>query len=173
MGKPLRNLDIVIPRRELRYNQGIETIVRAPTEGPLKGARMVIAERSVDQDGNIFAAIIEGPQKGILKVRRTDSFDVTDGVFLPDGDLLLLERRFSPLVGVGMRLRRVAGEDVRAGALIDGTVLMKADLAYRIDNMEALDVWRREDGALIVSLMSDDNQSFLQRTLYLEFVLGE
>jgi hypothetical protein len=39
--------------------------------------------------------------------------------------------------------------------------------------MEGLDVWRRGDGALMVSLISDDNQSFLQRTLYLEFILHE
>jgi hypothetical protein len=43
----------------------------------------------------------------------------------------------------------------------------------RIDNMEAMDVWQREDGAAMVSLMSDDNQSFLQRSLYLEFRLRE
>lgn len=173
MGRPLRHLDFVIPRRELRSNQGIETLARAPAGGALDGARVVVAERSVDGDGNIFAAIIEGKHKGVFKVRRSDSFDVTDGVFLPDGDLLLLERRFSPLVGVGMRLRRIAGTAIRPGALVDGPVLMQADLAYRIDNMEAVDVWRRDDGALVVSLLSDDNQSFLQRTLYLEFVLVE
>jgi hypothetical protein len=39
--------------------------------------------------------------------------------------------------------------------------------------MEGLDVWRREDGTTILSLISDDNQSFLQRTLYLEFALRE
>jgi len=43
---------------------------------------------------------------------------------------------------------------------------------HQIDNMEAMDVWRRADGALIVSLMSDDNRSFLQRSLYLEFLLS-
>src|SRR5690606_4447280 len=116
-------------------------------------------------------AILEGPERGVFKVRRTDDYDVTDGVFLPGGDLLLLERRFSLPQGVGMRLRRIAGETVRNAALVDGETLMEASLAHNIDNMEGFDVWRRGDGALIVSLMSDDNQSFLQRTLYLEFVL--
>jgi len=44
-------------------------------------------------------------------------------------------------------------------------------MSYQIDNMEAMDVWTREDGAVMVSLMSDDNHSILQRNLYLEFVL--
>ena len=171
IGGPLREIDFVVPRNELRYNQGFETIARAPDGGHLDGARIVVAERSIDTEGNIFAAIVEGPQRGIFKVRRSGDFDVTDGAFLPDGDLLLLERRFSIAQGVAMRLRRIEAETLMPGALVDGTILMQADLAYRIDNMEALDVWQRDDGKTIVSLVSDDNQSFLQRTIYLEFVL--
>lgn len=168
---PVRDVDFVIPRHELRDNQGLETVARAPRAGPLRGARIVVAERSIDENGDLFAAVVEGPEKGIFKVRRTDGFDVTDGVFLTDGDLVLLERRLSLASGVAMRLRRFAGETVKAGALIDGDVLMQADLAYRIDNMEGLDAWTRADGATILSILSDDNQSFLQRTLYLEFRL--
>ena len=52
-------------------------------------------------------------------------------------------------------------------------MLFEADMSYQIDNMEGLDVWTRADGALIVSLISDDNHSILQRNLYLEFVLHE
>jgi hypothetical protein len=52
-------------------------------------------------------------------------------------------------------------------------VLLEAGMAHQVDNMEAIDVWRREDGATMVSIMSDDNQSFLQRNLYLEFMLVE
>lgn len=172
-GKPVRDLDFLIPRRELRYNAGMETVVRAPDASPLKGARVVIAERSIDSEGNIFAAVLEGPRKGIFKVVRSDSFDVTDGAFLQGGDLILLERRFTRPISVGMRLRRIDDGSIRPGAVVDGEVLMEADLSSRIDNMEALDIWRRDDGRLVVSVMSDDNQSFLQRTLYLEFLLGE
>ena len=168
MGPPLRHLDIVIPRNELRYNQGIETVTRTH-----EGARIVIAERSIDANGDIFAAILEGPEKGVFKVRRSDGYDITDGALMPDGDILVLERRFSVSHGVGMRLRRLAAETIRKGSLADGPVLMEANLAYQIDNMEALDVWRRDDGALMISMLSDDNQSFLQRTLYLEFRLVE
>jgi hypothetical protein len=46
-------------------------------------------------------------------------------------------------------------------------------MTFQIDNMEALDVWRREDGATMISMMSDDNYSILQRNLYLEFVLHD
>ncbi len=173
MGNALETLDFLIPRNELRYNAGLETVVATDPAGPHAGALIVVAERSIDTDGNIFAAILGGPEKGVFKVERTDEFDVTDGAMLPGGDLLLLERRFNYATGVAMRLRRVAGGDLRAGALVSGEVLYQAGMTHRIDNMEAMDVWRRADGALVVSLVSDDNQSFLQRTLYLEFVLAE
>lgn len=169
----LRDLDFLIPRAELRYNAGMETIARSRADGPLQGARIVVAERSIDTDGNIFAAIVEGPRAGIFKVRRTDDFDITDGVFLPDGDLLLLERRFSLPRGIAMRIRRIAEDDLSAGALVDGDVLIEAGMTRHIDNMEGIDVWRREDGRLVLALMSDDNQSWAQRSLYLEFILDE
>ncbi|MEO4000647.1 esterase-like activity of phytase family protein [Mesorhizobium sp. CAU 1732] len=173
MKGPIDSLDFIIPPAELRYNQGLETIARAPDDSPLAGATVVVAERSVDGSGNIFAAILDGPQKGIFKVVRSEDFDVTDGAFLPNGDLLLLERRLSVTRGVGIRIRRFDGANIVSGALIDGDVVLEADLAYQIDNMEAMDVWKRADGATMISLMSDDNQSFLQRSLYLEFRLVE
>lgn len=174
MGAPLRDLDFLVPSRELRQNRGFETIVHSERSSPLRGARVVVSEKSLDKDGNIFAAVIEGPAKGIFTVKRRGEFDITDGAFLPGGDLLLLERAFSMAQGVRMRLRRIDGATIRKGALADGPVLLEADMSYQIDNMEGLDVWRREDGALMVSLVSDDNHSILQRNLYLEFrLIGE
>ncbi|MFN3546852.1 MAG: esterase-like activity of phytase family protein [Mesorhizobium sp.] len=173
MKSQIRNLGYVIPPHELRNNRGLETIAHAPSGGPLAGARVVVSEKSLDKAGNIFAAIIEGPGKGIFTVARRGEFDITDGAFLPNGDLLLLERSYAIARGVGMRLRRIPGKDIRKGAVADGEILLEAGMAYQIDNMEGLDVWRREDGKLMVSVISDDNHSILQRNLYLEFILHE
>lgn len=173
MKGPVRNLDFLIPRKELRTNKGFETVVYAPPDSPLKGARVAITERSLDPVGNPYAAILEGPEKGVLTVARKGDFDITDGAFLPNGDLLLLERSFSFMRGLAMELRRIKADTIRPDKVANGPVLLQANMAYQIDNMEGLDVWRRADGALIVSLVSDDNQSFLQRNLYLEFRLDE
>lgn len=173
VGPPQRDIPFLVPPDELRYNKGFETVVYAPQDGPLQGARIAIAERSVDEAGNCFGAILEGPEKGVFTVARHDGFDITDGAFLPDGDLLLLERRYSWVRGVAMRLRRIAAETIRKGGVANGPVLLTAVTGHEIDNMEGLDVWRRDDGATMVSLVSDDNQSSRQRNLYLEFVLDE
>lgn len=173
MKPPFKQLDFLIPAWELRRNRGFETITHANPHGQHEGGLVVVSEKSLDKSGNIYAAVIGGPHKGVFTVKRYGNFDITDGVFLPDGDLLLLERSFSMAGGVKMRLRRIYGESVENGAVADGPVLMEADMAYQIDNMEGLDVWTRDDGALMVSLISDDNHSMLQRNLYLEFVLHE
>ena len=173
MKTALRDLDFLVPANELRQNRGFETVTRANRYGQHEGGLVVVSEKSLDRQRNIFAAIIEGPNKGTFTIKRSGDFDITDGAFLPGGDLLLLERSFTMAEGVKMRLRRIYGEEIAKGAVADGPILFAADMAYQIDNMEAMDVWTRADGALMVSLMSDDNHSILQRNLYLEFILHQ
>jgi len=171
MKAPVRQLDFLVPKNELRQNRGFETVTRTHAQGGREGALVVVSEKSLDKDGNIFAAVLEGPDKGVFTVKRSGDFDITDGAFLPNGDLLLLERSYKMADGVRMRLRRIHGEQIAKGQVADGPVLFTADMGYQIDNMEGLDVWQRADGATMVSLISDDNHSILQRNLYLEFVL--
>ncbi|MDP9837522.1 hypothetical protein J2T09_002274 [Neorhizobium huautlense] len=170
--RPKRTLNFLIPLRELRANGGLETVVAAPETSPLSGAIVVVAEKSVDDEGNFYAAILDGPRKGQFKVKRHDPFDITDGAFLPDGDLLLLERSFSLLGGVGMRIRRIDGDSLKPGALVDGDMLIEADLGQQIDNMEGIDVVAGPDGVPHLIVVSDDNHSIFQRNLMLEFRLN-
>jgi len=55
--------------------------------------------------------------------------------------------------------------------LVDGRELMFADMGSQIDNMEGVSVHRDSSGALVLTLLSDDNFSLLQRTLLLQFTL--
>ncbi|MBN9058904.1 MAG: esterase-like activity of phytase family protein, partial [Rhizobiales bacterium] len=151
-------------------NRGLETVALAPAEGPLAGSPVLVSERSLDRKGNHRSWIVRGPLAGAFSVVRSDDFDVTDGAFLPNGDLLLLERRVIMPFGVGMRLRRIAGDSIRPGALVDGPVVMQADMLNQIDNMEGLAVTTDEQGRARITLVSDDNLSILQRTLILEFI---
>ncbi|MFD1746486.1 esterase-like activity of phytase family protein [Rhizobium helianthi] len=171
--RPIAGLNILIPKDELRGNGGLETVVVSPETSPLKGGALTIAERSVDQNGNLYAAILDGPFKGQFKVRKSDPWDVTDGAFLANGDLLLLERRFSFLSGLGMRIRRIEAASIKPDAILDGPVLIEADGSFQIDNMEGIDVVAGADGSEHILLVSDDNHSILQRNLMLEFRLAD
>jgi hypothetical protein len=89
--------------------------------------------------------------------------------FVPGGDLVILERRYRPPFSLHMRLRRVAGGEIKPGAVLDGAVLMMASLTEDIDNMEGVSAHGAADGTTVLTLISDDNQSVMQRTVLLQF----
>ncbi|KGF70679.1 signal peptide protein [Hoeflea sp. BAL378] len=167
--KPTGSLPLLIPLEEFRSNRGPETITVAPEDSALAGAVVIVTEKSLNAEGDIYAAILTGPSKGVFFVKRHPPYDITDGDFLPNGDLLLLERRFSIAEGIGMRIRRIDGSRLGKGNLVDGPVILEADFGNQIDNMEGLDVTTDAQGRSIVTLVSDDNHSILQRNLILEF----
>jgi hypothetical protein len=170
---PKRTLPKLIPDARLKANKSLETIAVAPTGGPLAGAPVIVAEKSLNEAGDTYAAVLDGPRKGIFYVRRHGAFDISDGTFLPSGDLVLLERSFSLLQGVGVRLRLVRADDIKPDATVDGEELMVADSSYQIDNMEGVDAFRAGDGSTHLILVSDNNNSFLQRNVMLEFRLRD
>ncbi|HSW38882.1 MAG TPA: esterase-like activity of phytase family protein [Acidobacteriota bacterium] len=174
-GTAARGQEITVPdeMKLLPENQGLEALEFVPRSFPLGGALIAFSERGLDDDGNLQSFIIGGPKPGTFSVRRTDDYDITDAALLPDGDLLMLDRKFSLLGGVAARIRRLPLESIRPGALVDGPVIFEADFRFRIDNMESLSVHRSPSGRLILTLMSDDNYSPMQRTLLLQFVLKE
>ncbi len=56
---------------------------------------------------------------------------------------------------------------------VDGETLIAAGPSNQIDNMEGIDVVPQPDGSTHLILVSDDNHSFLQRNLMLEFKLNQ
>ncbi len=172
-GVEARARRIATPRelKRLPNNRGLEAIGIVPAGQPLAGAVVAIAERSGGEDEATQGFILGGRQPATFLVRRHDGFDITDLAFLPEGDILLLERWYRPLAGVRMRIRRVAGASLRPGAVLDGRILIEADLGQEIDNMEGLCV-HQDEGRTVLTLVSDDNFSFLQRTVLLEFALA-
>jgi hypothetical protein len=173
-----RGEPIAVPpgMRSLPGNKGLEALVFVPKgagDKALAGTLIAISERGLDNAGNIIGFLIGGRSPGTFTVKRSASFDVTDAALLPGGDLLLLERKFSWTSGLSVRLRRVALAGIKPGALVDGAVLFEADLGYEIDNMEGLCVHRSTSGETVLTLISDDNFSIIQRTLLLQFTLAE
>jgi hypothetical protein len=159
--------------KKLPFNKGLEALVFVPKGLALAGTLIAISERGLDRDGNLIAFLVGGPTPGQLSVRRSQNFDVSDAVLLPSGDLLVLERKFSLLSGVGIRIRRIALKSVSPGAVVDGPSIFEADLGEEIDNMEGIDAFVTPEGQTVLTLISDDNFSLIQRTLLLQFTLVE
>jgi hypothetical protein len=159
--------------RKLPFNKGLEALVMVPKGFALAGTLLAISERGLDAQGNILAFLVGGKSPGQFTVRRTDNFDVSDAVLLASGNLLLLERKFSLLGGIGIRIRRIALASVAPGAVIDGPSIFNADLGNEIDNMEGIDAHVTPGGETVLTLVSDDNFSMIQRNLLLQFTLVE
>jgi hypothetical protein len=158
--------------KKLPNNKGLEALVMVPKGQPLAGTLIAISERGLDGNGNLIAFLVGGPSPGQFSVRRTANFDVSDAVLL-SGDLLILERKFSWLAGVGIRIRRIPLKSVAPGALVDGPSIFEADLGEEVDNMEGIDAHVTAEGDTVLTMVSDDNFSMLQRTLLLQFKLVE
>lgn len=163
--------------RKLPDNKGLEALVFVPKgkdqNMPLAGTLIAFSERGLDADGNLVAFLIGGPTPGQFSVRRTEKFDISDAVLLPSGELLILERKFSWFTGVNIRIRSIPLKSIAPGALVDGPALFAADLGHEIDNMEGIDAHVTAEGETVLTLVSDDNFSLLQRTLLLQFALVE
>jgi hypothetical protein len=172
-GTPVGGRPIPVPKeiQDLPGNQGLEAMGIAPLRSPLSGALVAVAERAQPGDAAPTRGfILTGPRQGAFDVVRSEGYDIADLAFLPSGEALLLERRFSILGGFGLRLRRVAAEAIRPGASVDGAVIFESDASHQIDNMEGLAV-HREGDETILTLISDNNFNFFQRTIMLEFAL--
>ncbi|WP_114943408.1 esterase-like activity of phytase family protein [Microvirga calopogonii] len=164
-GSIIRGAPIPVPQavKDLPSNGGLEALGVAPRHSPLNGALVGIAE-----GGSGF--ILTGPRQGAFEVALSGGYSVTDLAFLPDGDALILERRFSLFGFFGCRLRRIEAGALKAGARVDGDVLYESEASHQVDNMEGLAI-HREGRDTVLSLISDDNFSSLQKTVLLEFSL--
>ena len=159
--------------QKLPFNKGLEALVFVPKGLPLAGTLIAFSERGLDAEGNLIAFLVGGPTPGQFSVRRSDKFDISDAVLLASGDLLVLERKFSLVDGVGIRIRRIALPSLKPGAMVDGPAIFEADLGKEIDNMEGIDAHVAPEGDTVLTMVSDDNFSVLQRTLLLQFTLLE
>ena len=155
----------------LPFNKGLEALVFVPSGMPLAGTLIAISERGLDARGNLIAFLVGGATPGQFSVRRTENFDVSDAVLLASGALLILERKFSWLSGIGIRIRRIALTSVAPGAVVDGPSIFEANLGNEVDNMEGIDAHVTPEGETVLTMVSDDNFSPLQRTLLLQFTL--
>jgi hypothetical protein len=176
---------IVAPRamRDWRSNGGAESLARLAD-----GRFVAIAETSRvaarDWRGSeaarrrtremlIFARDpLAGGAVGRAAYLPTEGHHVVDAVAVPGGDLLVLERAFRLPYRFANRVMRVAARDLAAGKVIRGRAIAALAPPLIHDNFEGMAI-TREGGATILWLVSDDNQSMLQRTLLLKFALEE
>lgn len=165
--------EIAIPQwlTDLRTNESLEAVCIAPPASPIAGSTLLLTEEALDENGNHRGELLGVNDKGPIGYVNSPIVNPTDCKFLPNGDLLVLERGVS-LFAFVMNLRLVPADQVRPGNLMQGELLLSAQ-GGEIDNMESLMVHRTPGGETRVLIGSDNNFNDWQRTLLLEFALAE
>ncbi len=177
IGKAQATIPLPDAVRKLKANKGLESVAQF-SAGPAEGAILTFAERRQDSAGLQIGWLVPPGKAKPRDVRlaRTGVFDLTDLAALPDGGFVVLWRSFSWQDGVRMRLERISPDAVAAalktGEAMAGDLLFEADQRFEIDNMEGVAVSTNAAGDTELTLISDDNFSWLQRTLLLRFTIA-
>lgn len=178
LGAPTGYLPLPPETRRMSPNRSLESVCMLRA-GSLKGAIVTLAERFPSRTGDHVGWLLPvgGGAWSTLSIRNVGGFDLVDCAGLPDGSMLVLERRFrwsEMLSGVRSQLRLVRQDELRSGGLIQGELLLEADLGFEIDNLEGLAVHRGPAGETVLTMISDDNfNTWMQRTVLLQFTLHE
>lgn len=154
---------------DTRTNESLEAVCIAPPASPIAGSTLLLTEGVIDDDGQHVAWLLGQNDKGPLSYASSAIVNPTDCAFLPNGDLLVLERGVA-LFAFTMTLRRVPADEVRPGNLMRGEILLDAT-GGDIDNMEALAVHTGPTGDTLITIVSDNNFNDWERNLLLEFSL--
>jgi hypothetical protein len=173
VGTPAKYLEMPKEAKRMRMD-GIEALT-VLAGGPSKGALVAIAENPLrgEKQHRGWIWLSNGGPKGFW-VAAIGDYGITDAASLADGSVLILERRFRWFEGVKIRLRRLAADGLEPGGSAAGEILLEADSAMQIDNLEGLAVTEGAQGETVITLMSDDNfNRFLQRTVLLQFTLKD
>jgi hypothetical protein len=85
------------------------------------------------------------------------------------GDVLVLERKFTMFSGRAARIVRLPRASIRPGADLTGEELARLATPLNVDNFEGISAIPGPDGTARLYIISDDNYTFLQRTLLFMF----
>jgi len=161
-------------------NGGPESLVRMPDgrfvtiseEAKIDRPRWRGSEetRRWSRQGLIFAGDPLRHRPRPFAYRVSPHHDVADVAALPDGSLIVVERRFRLPFRFSNRIMFVLAADVAPGRTARGQLLAELDAPLIHDNFEGVAV-TREAGETILWLVSDDNQTLLERSYLLKFRL--
>ena len=137
------------------------------------GRLLLIAESRRDRSGDFVAWLLRSDRSAAgLTYAATGEFRPTDAAALPNGDVLVLERRFTGLIGgFAARVALLRAADLQAGARVEAEQIALIERPLTLDNFEGLAVSRAAGGTLVWLLTDDNFNTLLQRTLLLQFRL--
>jgi hypothetical protein len=158
--------------KDWRANGGVEAIVRLAD-----GRFIIISETYERADGSNGAYLYSGDpvEAGTQRIdfgyAAPAGYRPTDAALLPDGRILLINRRISFPNGFTAKVTLLDPAKIERGAVVRAKVIATLAPPLLVDNMEGLAI-TQEGGRTIVWMMSDNNFNAWQRTLLMKFALN-
>lgn len=142
--------------KHFKANKGLEAIA-ANSSGEI----FAIPEEPSEIDANFPIYKLKDNNWSVLaRFPPSGSFQVTDAVFLPDDNMLLLERDYDWGVGFKMQLRIL---NIQNDTITGQNVLFSLDSG--LHNHEGLSIWQDDSNKFFLTSISDNN--------FLPFVASE
>ena len=156
------------PLFDAHYNKGMEAAVA------LDDGRWVVFAENFPEEGNLlFGWVRQKNRWRPFDCVRTELFQPAGAAVLPDGDIVMLERRFTFLGGFASRLSIISSQDIQPGATLRGREIARLERPLRDENFEGAAAYKNKKGETIIYIVSDDNFFPLQSTLLLKFKLNK
>jgi hypothetical protein len=178
-GGPARPLPSPADSGVCGRNGGFETMA-----GTTDGHRLIVCETRRAASLTVPAWLGKGEEWTSLDYPLAfeggwagEPFRPTGAALMPDGDLIVVERRFPP---IAVRLVRLSRSSLEAKGPLAPREIARFEKPLTLDNFEGVEARRDASGRTLVYLISDDNgcaktpgakRLALQRTLLLLFAL--
>lgn len=157
--------------RDWEANGGAESLALLPRGGFVTISEVPPGESRRRVGVRFFGDPTLAPRRGFrFSYVPSGGFDVSDAAALPNGDLLVLERRFTLPFTFAARLALVPRGTIRPGAVVRGQTVARLAKPLLVENFEGLAV-AREGAATILWLATDNDQSRWRPSLLLKFRL--
>jgi hypothetical protein len=136
------------------------------------GRLLALCEHFANPDGSLKGWLGRPGRFRSMSYVPTEGFAPTDLATLASGDVLVLERRYTPRTGAAIRIRRIAADSLEPEARVVSREIARLAPPLPVDNFEGLAVHSDpQHGSTTVYMVSDDNFSRRQRTLLYQFRL--
>ena len=155
--------------RDWGVNSSIESLARLND-----GRFLAFREGGLWQDGARAALLFYGDPalydtpNASLRYLPPPHHSPSDAAVLPDGDILVLNRRVHLPMRFEMTLVRIPARSIRPGALLRGQVVARFGDTLGRENAEGLAV-SQERGQTMIWLVTDNDGAFWRRTILAKF----
>ena len=160
----------IVPPVELSslpLNAGVESLALLQN-----GSLLAIAEGFPNISSTL--AWVSNPEGWSTMTYLLDSgFHPSGAATIINGDVLVLERRFTLRNGIAARIRRINAVNIQPGAELRSKLIAEFRDPMTTDNFEGIATRQNQKGQTIIYIISDDNFSPMQKTLLMMFKLNE